>query len=103
MVALILPAQPPMLSPLGTEDRLSAAFDLRCLRSLEAQAGWRVPALTLAVAIFALPFTAMHGLIVTSTDWAPWIEDLSADDLANLLGSIAVGLAVLAFVTAWIT
>lgn len=103
LAALILPALPVMLAHLATEDRLSAAFELRRLRSLVAQAGWRVPALMLVVAAFAVPFFGARGLITTATDWAPWIEDLTPDQLAGLQGKIALGLAALAFGTAWIT
>jgi hypothetical protein len=101
LAALILPALPLMLSHLAAEDRLSAAFELRRLQSLVAQSGWRIPALSLIAALFALPFAAARGLITTSTDWAPWIADLSPDDLAALQGQITLGLAALAFLTAW--
>jgi hypothetical protein len=102
LAALILPALPLMLSHVAAEDRLSAAFDLRRLRSVIAQAGWRVPALSLIAALFALPFAAARGLITTSTDWAPWIADLSPDDLAALQAQITLGLAALSFLTVWI-
>jgi hypothetical protein len=101
LAALIFPALPLMLSHLAAEDRLSAAFDLRRLRSVIAQAGWRVPALSLIAALFALPFAAARGLITTATEWAPWIPDLSPDDLAALQGQITLGLAALAFLTVW--
>jgi hypothetical protein len=103
LAAFIAPALPLMLSHLGAEDRLSAAFELRRLRSLIAQAGWRVPALTIVVALFALPFAGARGLITTATDWAPWIEDLTPDQVADLQGRIGLALAALAFVTVWIT
>jgi hypothetical protein len=102
LAALILPALPLMLAHLAAEDRLSAAFELRRLRSLVAQAGWRVPGISLITAVFAFPFFAARGLITTATDWAPWIEDLSPDELAALKGQIALGLAAIAFGTAWI-
>ena len=103
LAGLILPALPLMLSHLAAEDRLSAAFELRRLRSVIAQSGWRIPALALLVAALALPFAAVRGLIATATGWAPWVADLSPDDLATVQGRIALALAALAFVTAWIT
>ncbi|MCU0829522.1 MAG: hypothetical protein MUE52_19590 [Tabrizicola sp.] len=103
LAALILPALPLMLAHLGTEDRLSAAFDLRRLRGLIAQSGWRIPALSLVTLIFAVPFFGARGLITTSTAWAPGIEDLTAEELADLQGQITLALAALAFVTVWIT
>lgn len=102
VAALILPALPLMLAHVATEDRLSAAFELRRLRSLIAQSGWRIPALSALAAIFAFPFAAARGLITTATDWAPWIEDLTPDEAAALRGQIALALAALAFFTAWI-
>ena len=102
VAALILPALPLMLSHLASEDRLSAAFELRRLRSLIAQSGWRVPALSALAAIFAFPVAAARGLITTATDWAPWIEDLTPDEAAALKGQIALALAALAFFTVWI-
>jgi hypothetical protein len=101
LAALIVPALPLILSHVAAEDRLSAAFELRRLRSLIAQAGWRVPALALLAAAFALPFAATRGLVATATDWAPWIADLSPEDLAALQGQIALALAALAFFTTW--
>jgi hypothetical protein len=100
--ALILPALPLMLAHLATEDRLSAAFELRRLRSVIAQAGWRIPALSVLTALFALPVFAARGLITTAADWAPWIEDLTPDEVAGLKGQIAFALAALAFLTTWI-
>jgi hypothetical protein len=102
LAALILPALPLMLAHLATEDRLSAAFELRRLRSLIAQAGWRIPALSLLTVIFALPFAGARGLITSATDWAPWIEDLRPDEVADLKGWIALALAALAFLTTWV-
>jgi hypothetical protein len=102
LAALILPVLPLMLSHLAAEDRLSAAFELRRLRSLIAQAGWRIPALSLLAVLFALPFAAARGLITTATDWAPWIEDLTSDEVAALKGQIALALAALAFLSTWI-
>jgi hypothetical protein len=102
IAALVLPALPIMLAHLAAEDRLSAAFEVRRLRSVIAQAGWRIPALSLVLVILAFPFTATRGLITTATDWAPWIEDLSPQALADLQGWIALALAAIAFCTAWI-
>lgn len=102
LAALILPALPLMLAHLATEDRLAAAFQLRRLRSLVAQATWRVPALMLVTALCALPFAAARGLITTATDWAPWVQDLSPDQLAALHGQITLGFAALAFSMSWL-
>ncbi|KAF0115376.1 MAG: hypothetical protein FD150_1044 [Rhodobacteraceae bacterium] len=101
LAALILPVLPLMLAHLAAEDRLSAAFELRRLRSLVAQAGWRIPALATLTTLAALPFAAARGLITTATDWAPWVEDLTPDQAAALHGQITLALAALAFLTTW--
>jgi len=101
--ALIVPALPLMVAHLATEDRLSAAFELRRLRSVLAQAGWRVAALGVLTAAFALPFAAARGLITTATDWAPQMETMSPDRLAQVQGWITLALASLAFLTVWLT
>jgi len=102
LAALILPALPLMLAHLATEDRLSAAFELRRIRSLLSQAGWRVPAVMLLTSFGALPFAAARGLIATATDWAPWIEDLTPDEAAAVKAQIALALAAATFLTAWV-
>jgi len=101
--ALVLPALPLVFAHLATEDRLSAAFELRRLRSVVAQAGWRVPALSLLASLLALPFAGARGLITTATDWAPWIADLSPDQLSTLQAQITLVLAALAFLSVWLT
>ncbi|WP_295074002.1 hypothetical protein [Tabrizicola sp.] len=101
LAALILPVLPFMLAHLATENRLSAAFELRRLRTLIAQAGWWVPGLMVLSLLTAAPFAAARGLITTATDWAPRIEDLSPEAAASLNGQIALALAALAFLSVW--
>ena len=101
LAALILPALPFALAHLATEDRLSAAFELRRLRSAIAQAGWRVPALMALTTLAALPFAAARGLITTATAWAPGIEDLGPQNLADLQGQITLAFAATAFLSTW--
>jgi hypothetical protein len=102
LAAIILPALPFVLAHLATEDRLAAAFELRRLRSVLAEAGWRVPALMLVATIAAIPFAAARGLITTATDWAPLVQDLGPDEAAALRGQIALALAALAFLSVWV-
>jgi hypothetical protein len=101
LAALILPALPLMLAHLAVEDRLSAAFELRRLRGLIAQAGWRVPTLSLLTTLFAVPFFGARGLITTAGDWAPWTQDLTPAAAAALRGQIALALAAVAFLATW--
>lgn len=101
LAALVLPALPLVLAHLAAEDRLSAAFELRRLRCLVAQAGWRVPALSVLTGLFAVPFFAARGLITTAGDWAPWTQDLTPAEAAALSRQIALALASIAFLATW--
>ncbi len=101
--ALVLPVLPLVFAHLAAEDRLSAAFELRRLRSVVAQAGWRVPALAVLVAALALPFAGARGLITTATAWAPQLETMPPEQLADLQGWITLALAALAFTSVWLT
>jgi hypothetical protein len=102
LAALILPVLPLVLAHMAAEGRLSAAFELRRLRSLVAQAGWRVAALSVLVAALALPFAAARGLITTAPSWVPGLEDMPPQALAELQGWITLGLAALAFASVWL-
>lgn len=101
LAAVVLPALPLMLAHLASEDRLSAAFELRRLRTLIVAAGWRVPALMLLATLLALPIAAARGLIATATDWAPWVADLPPDQLTVLQGRITLAFSALAFLGSW--
>ncbi|MBL9053482.1 MAG: hypothetical protein JNN02_07100 [Tabrizicola sp.] len=101
LAALILPALPLILAHLAAEDRLSAAFELRRLRSLITQAGWRIPALSLVTAAFALPFTGARGFIMLAPELWPGVMELSPEAIAQLQGRIALALAVMAFAATW--
>lgn len=100
--ALVLPVLPLVFAHLATENRLGAAFELRRLRSVVAQAGWRVPALGVLAAMLALPFVGARGLITTATDWAPQLEDMPADRIAAIEGWITLALAAMAFLSVWL-
>ncbi|MBA3908737.1 MAG: hypothetical protein C0524_02395 [Rhodobacter sp.] len=102
IAALILPALPLMLAYLATEDRLSAGFELRRIGALVAQSGWRVPALMALTSLCAFPFAAARGLITTATDWAPWLEDLPPERIAEVRAQIALALAAWAFLSLWL-
>lgn len=101
IAALVLPALPLMLAHLAVENRLSAAFELRRLRAVVAQSGWRVPALSLLAVAITFPFAALRGLITTATDWAPWVETLTPEEVASLQGQIALVVAGFTFLALW--
>ena len=98
---LILPVLPLMLAHLATEDRLSAAFELRRLRSVVTQAGWRVPALGALTLLVSIPLFGARGLITTAPSFAPQLDDMTPDQIATLKGQIALAIAAFAFVSLW--
>lgn len=100
--AAVLPVLPLMSAHLATEDRLSAAFELRRLRSVVAQAGWHVPALSILTTLCALPFAATRGLITTATDVWPVLESMSPDEIAGIKAQITLALASLSFLSVWL-
>jgi hypothetical protein len=100
--ALLLPVIPLMLAHLATEDRLSAAFELRRLRSLIAQSGWRVPALGALTLVLGIPFVAVRGVITLAGEFFPSLEAMTPDEIANLRGQIALAIAAWAFLSLWL-
>lgn len=100
--AILLPVLPVMLAHLATEDRLSAAFELRRLRSVIAQSGWRLPALGALTLILGIPFVAVRGIITTAPEFFPGIEDMTPDQIAGLQGQIALAMAAFAFLSLWL-
>jgi hypothetical protein len=102
VAALLLPVLPLMLAHLAAEDRLPAAFEARRLRTLIGQCGWRIPALMALTTALAFPFTAARGLITTAPSWAPQLDEMSPDQIADLEGTIALALAAWAFLSLWL-
>ena len=98
---IVLPALPVMLAHLATEDRLSAAFELRRIGGVLAQAGWRLAGLSALTTLCALPLFAGRGGIVLGHDIFPGLEDLTPDAAADLRGQIQLALAALAFGALW--
>lgn len=102
LAAIVLPVLPLVFAHLAAEDRLASAFELRRLRSVVAQAGWRVPALMALVTLAAFPLAAARGMITTATATWPWIEELSPDQVIELQGQIALALAGFTFLSLWL-
>ncbi|WP_309665799.1 DUF4013 domain-containing protein [Tabrizicola sp.] len=100
--AILLPVLPVMLAHLATEDRLSAAFELRRLRSVIAQSGWRLPALGALTLILGIPFVAVRGIITTAPEFFPGVEGMTPDQIAGLQGQIALAMAAFAFLSLWL-
>jgi hypothetical protein len=95
--ALILPVLPLMLAHVATEDRLSAAYELRRIKGVVAQSGWRLAWLSAVTLILAAPFFAAHGVIIMGHHFFPGLEDMTPEMAADLRGRIALGMAAIAF------
>jgi hypothetical protein len=95
--ALILPVLPLMLAHMATEDRLSAAYELRRIKGVVAQSGWRLAWLSAVTLMLAMPFFAAHGVIVMGHDFFPGLEDMTPEAAADLKGQISLGVAAIAF------
>ena len=98
----VLPMLPLMFAHLATEDRLSAAFELRRLRSVVAQSGWRLAGLGILTTLCALPLVAARGVIATATDTWPVLEEMSPDQIADIQGQVALALGAFAFLSTWL-
>lgn len=97
LVAVILPVLPLMLAHVATEDRLSAAYEMRRIRGVAAQSGWRLAWMSAVTLILAVPFFAAHGVIIMGHEFFPGLEDMTPEAAAGLKGQITLGLAAFAF------
>jgi hypothetical protein len=97
VAALILPVLPLMLAHVATEDRLTAAYELRRIKGVVAQSGWRLAWLATVTLILGLPFFAAHGVIMMGHEFFPGLEDMPPDAVADLKGQIALGVAAFSF------
>ena len=95
--ALVLPVLPVMLAHVATEDRLSAAYELRRIKGVVAQSGWRLAWLAAVTLVLATPFFAAHGVITLGHDFFPGLEDMTPEAAAGLKGQIALATAAVAF------
>lgn len=95
--ALILPVLPLMIAHLATEDRLSAAFELRRIKGVVAQSGWRIAGLAALTFVLAIPFFGAHAVISMGHEFFPGLEEMTPEAAADLKWRIALAVAALAF------
>jgi hypothetical protein len=95
--ALVLPVLPLMLAHVATEDRLSAAYELRRIKGIVAQSGWRLASLAVATLVLATPFFAARGVIIMGHEFFPGLEDMTPAAAADLKGQITLAVAAIAF------
>lgn len=101
MAAVLLPVIPVMLAHLAAEERLAAAFEVRRIRGVIAQAGWRFGGLALLTFVLALPFIGRQGFVTLAPGAFPAIADLPPEGIAALRGWLTFGAAAWAFLALW--
>ena len=89
MAALLLPVIPFMLAHMAAEGRLAAIFQLRRIRGVMAQAGWRIAGLAVLTNAAALPFVGMHGFAALAPGAFPAIDAMTPGQIAALRGWLA--------------
>jgi hypothetical protein len=99
---VILPALPIVLAHLAAEDRLSAAFELRRIRAVMAEAGVRLAGLAALSTLLALPLFAARGLISLGSDAFPGLEDMTPEAAISLRNWLQLGFAACAFAALWV-
>ena len=102
IAAVVLPVIPFMLAHMAAEGRLAAAFQLRRIRGVMAQAGWRVAGLAVLTFGAGLPFIGFHGFAALAPGVFLRIEAMTPDQLADLRGWLTLGAAAYAFGTLWV-
>jgi hypothetical protein len=95
--ALTLPVLPLMLAHVATEDCLSAAYELRRIKGVVAQSGWRLAWLSGITLLLATPFFAAHGVIIMGHEFFAGLEDMTPEAVADLKDQIALAMAAIAF------
>ncbi|MGL4321138.1 MAG: hypothetical protein ACRCS3_09775 [Paracoccaceae bacterium] len=101
IAGVLLPVIPFMLAHLAVEGRLAAAFQLRRIRGVMAQAGWRVAGLAVLTFVAGLPFIGVHGFATLAPGF-PDLETMTPEALANLRGWLAFGTAAYSFTALWV-
>jgi hypothetical protein len=101
IAAVLLPVIPFMLAHMATEGRLAAAFQLRRIRGVMAQAGWRVAVLAVLTVLAGVPFIGVQGFAMLAPGAFPRVADMTPDQLAGLRGWLDFGTAAYAFAALW--
>ncbi|MFM2388785.1 MAG: hypothetical protein RLZZ437_340 [Pseudomonadota bacterium] len=102
IAAVLLPVIPFMLAHMAAEGRLAAAFQLRRIRGVMAQAGWRVAALAVLTFVAGLPFIGMHGFATLAPGAFPQVAEMTANQMVTLRGWLDFGTAAYAFAALWV-
>lgn len=101
IAAVLLPVIPFMLAHMAVEGRLAAAFQLRRIRGVMAQAGWHVAGLALLTFLAGLPFIGLHGFTTLAPGF-PALEAMTAEQMAALRSWLTIGTAAYAFAALWV-
>ena len=98
LAAMILPFLPLMLAHVATEDRLSAAYELRRIKGVMVQSRWRLAWLAAVTLLLATLFFAARGVITMGPEFFPGLEDMTSRQVADLKGQIFLAMAIISFV-----
>jgi hypothetical protein len=102
IAAVLLPVVPLMLAHMAAEGRLAAAFQLRRLKGVVAQAGWRHAGLTVLTFVAGLPLIGLHGFVTLAPGAFPTIDAMTGEDIVALRQLLALGAAAYVFAALWV-
>ncbi len=89
---------PLALAHQAVENRALALFEWRMVRSAVRHTGWGYPIFTLATVFLALPVFAGRGLVTFASGIVPGFDEMTAEEIASLAGTIDLMLAAYVFV-----
>lgn len=97
-ISLVVITHLPMaLAHHAAEQRFAAFFELRRIRSVVREAGWRAPALTALTVLFAVPLLGGRGLPVFVENIVPGFADMNGAEQADIAGLASLLTAAWAF------
>jgi hypothetical protein len=102
IAAVLLPVIPFMLAHMAVEGRLAAAFQLRRIRGVMAQAGWRVAALSVLTFAAGLPFIGVQAFATLAPSVIPQIDVMTPEELLAVRNWLTLVTAGYAFTALWI-
>ena len=102
IAAVLLPVIPLMLAHVAAEGRLAAAFEIRRMRGVVAQAGWQFAGLSVLTFGAGLPFIGLHGFASLAPGAFPAIEAMTAEQLLGLRNMLALAAGAYVFVALWV-
>ncbi len=88
---------PLALAHQAVENRALALFEWRMVRSAVRHTGWGYLVFTVVAVFVALPIFAGRGLVTFASGIVPGFDEMTADEIASLAGTIDLALASYVF------